>query len=74
MQGFGFNKITYVDGVIIYGINGKPISARTPNQQALVETFGANVITMRSIIVETVAGTKRCAKVLKMHRFAGLWV
>jgi phosphate starvation-inducible PhoH-like protein len=33
------------DGVIIYGINGKPISARTPNQQALVETFGANDLT-----------------------------
>ena len=33
------------DGVIIYGINGKPISARTPNQQALVETFGAHDLT-----------------------------
>ena len=33
------------DGVIIYGVNGKPISARTPNQQALVETFGANDLT-----------------------------
>ena len=27
------------DDVIIYGINGKPISGRTPNQQLLVETF-----------------------------------
>ena len=33
------------DGVIIYGINGKPISARTPNQAKLVETFGANDLT-----------------------------
>ena len=30
------------DDVIIYGINGKPISARTPNQQRLVEEFTAN--------------------------------
>ncbi len=27
------------DDVIIYGVNGKPISARTPNQQKLVETI-----------------------------------
>ena len=33
------------DGVIIYGINGKPISARTPNQAPLVETFSANDLT-----------------------------
>ncbi len=33
------------DGVIIYGINGKPISARTPNQARLVETFSANDLT-----------------------------
>ncbi|MDE6157181.1 MAG: PhoH family protein, partial [Muribaculaceae bacterium] len=33
------------DGVIIYGINGKPISARTPNQARLVEAFGANDLT-----------------------------
>ncbi len=26
------------DGAIIYGVNGKPISARTPNQAKLVET------------------------------------
>ena len=28
-----------VDGAIIYGINGKPIVGRTPNQKKLVETF-----------------------------------
>lgn len=33
------------DNVIIYGINGKPISARTPNQARLVETFSANDLT-----------------------------
>lgn len=33
------------DGVIIYGINGKPISARTPNQQRLVEAFGKHDLT-----------------------------
>lgn len=33
------------DGVIIYGINGKPISARTPNQQKLVEAFENNDLT-----------------------------
>ncbi|MCM1068137.1 MAG: PhoH family protein [Muribaculaceae bacterium] len=33
------------DGVIIYGINGKPISGRTPNQQKLVETFAENDLT-----------------------------
>ncbi len=33
------------DDVIIYGINGKPISARTPNQQRLVEEFTANDLT-----------------------------
>lgn len=27
------------DGVIIFGVNGKPISARTPNQQRLVDAF-----------------------------------
>ena len=30
------------DGVIIYGINGKPIQGRTPNQEKLVETFTNN--------------------------------
>lgn len=33
------------DDVIIYGINGKPISARTPNQQKLVDTFLHNDLT-----------------------------
>ncbi|MDE6037111.1 MAG: PhoH family protein, partial [Duncaniella sp.] len=33
------------DDVIIYGINGKPISARTPNQQRLVEAFNKNDLT-----------------------------
>lgn len=31
--------------VIIYGINGKPISGRTPNQKLLVETFLKNDLT-----------------------------
>lgn len=33
------------DDVIIYGINGKPIQGRTPNQQLLVETFTKNDLT-----------------------------
>lgn len=33
------------DGVIIYGINGKPISARNPRQQKLVESFDENDLT-----------------------------
>lgn len=33
------------DGVIIYGINGKPIQARNANQEALVEAFGDNALT-----------------------------
>lgn len=33
------------DNVIIYGINGKPIQARTPNQQKLVEAFANNDLT-----------------------------
>ena len=33
------------DDNIIYGINGKPISARTPNQQKLVEAFTHNDLT-----------------------------
>lgn len=33
------------DGVIIYGVNGKPIQGRTPNQQLLVDTFGKNDLT-----------------------------
>ncbi len=31
--------------VIIYGVNGKPISGRTPNQQILVNTFKQNDLT-----------------------------
>ena len=34
-----------IDDVIIYGINGKPISGRTPNQQLLVEKFIKNDLT-----------------------------
>ncbi len=33
------------DDVIIYGVNGKPISGRTQNQQLLVETFQKNDLT-----------------------------
>ena len=33
------------DDVIIYGVNGKPIQGRTPNQQLLVETFQNNDLT-----------------------------
>ncbi len=33
------------DNVIIYGINGKPIQGRTPNQQKMVETFSNNDLT-----------------------------
>ena len=29
-----------MDDVIVYGVNGKPIQGRTPNQQLLVKTFG----------------------------------
>ena len=36
---------TRADGVIIYGVNGKPISARTPNQQKLVDSFQRNDLT-----------------------------
>lgn len=34
-----------MDDVIIYGVNGKPITGRTPNQQLLVKTFGQNDLT-----------------------------
>jgi len=34
-----------MDGVIVYGVNGKPISARTPNQQLLVKMFAQNDLT-----------------------------
>ncbi len=33
------------DDVIIYGINGKPIAARNPNQQKLVDAFIHNALT-----------------------------
>lgn len=33
------------DSVIIYGLNGKPIQGRTPNQQRLVEEFTRNDLT-----------------------------
>ncbi len=33
------------DNVIIYGINGKPIQGRTPNQQKMVEAFSNNDLT-----------------------------
>jgi len=33
------------DNVIIYGVNGKPIQGRTPNQQLLVDTFHKNDLT-----------------------------
>ena len=34
-----------LDDVIIYGVNGKPISGRTPNQQLLVNNFKKNDLT-----------------------------
>lgn len=34
-----------MDDVIIYGVNGKPITGRTPNQQLLVKTFHENDLT-----------------------------
>lgn len=34
-----------MDDVIIYGVNGKPIKGRTPNQQLLVKTFKQNDLT-----------------------------
>ncbi len=33
------------DGVIIYGVNGKPITARVPNQQKMIEAFTNNDLT-----------------------------
>ena len=33
------------DSVIIYGVSGRPIQGRTPNQQRLVEEFTANDLT-----------------------------
>jgi len=38
-------KELHNDGAIIYGMNGKPITARTPNQQLLIDTFSANDLT-----------------------------
>lgn len=35
-------NVTTQDNLIIYGINGKPIFARTPNQQLLVDLFNKN--------------------------------
>ena len=34
-----------MDDVIFYGVNGKPITGRTPNQQKLVKTFLKNDLT-----------------------------
>lgn len=34
-----------MDDAIIFGVNGKPIKARTPNQQVLVKTFTENDLT-----------------------------
>ena len=34
-----------MDDAIIFGVNGKPIKARTPNQQQLVKTFTENALT-----------------------------
>ena len=34
-----------MDEAIIYGVNGKPISGRTPNQQPLVKTYQQNDLT-----------------------------
>ena len=34
-----------MDEAIIYGVNGKPISGRTPNQQLLVKTYQQNDLT-----------------------------
>lgn len=34
-----------MDDAIIFGVNGKPIKARTPNQQLLVKTFTENDLT-----------------------------
>lgn len=44
VKGDGSNEIKK-DSVIIYGVSGRPIQARTPNQQRLVEEFAANDLT-----------------------------
>ena len=33
------------DNAIIYGVNGKPVTCRTPNQKKLVDTVGSNDLT-----------------------------
>lgn len=38
-------KELMMDDVIIYGVNGKPIKGRTPNQQLMVKTFNENDLT-----------------------------
>ena len=38
-------KLLKMDDVIVYGVNGKPISGRTPNQQLLVKKFSENDLT-----------------------------
>lgn len=38
-------KSSSKDGAIIYGINGKPIQARNPNQKKLVDSFANNDLT-----------------------------
>ena len=37
-----FNNLQKYENLIIYGINGRPIQARTPNQQKLVKAFDEN--------------------------------
>ncbi len=44
LKGDGAKEIKK-DSVIIYGVNGRPIQGRTPNQQRLVEEFTANDLT-----------------------------
>lgn len=38
-------KALKMDDAIVFGVNGKPIKARTPNQQQLVKTFAENDLT-----------------------------
>lgn len=45
VKGSAQAKAPHHDGAIIYGVNGKPISARTPNQAKLVEAFENNDLT-----------------------------
>ena len=39
------SKALKMDEAIIYGVNGRPISGRTPNQQLLVKTYQQNDLT-----------------------------